>query len=204
MAEKKGPKHNLDKLVDAISPKKINEKMEPHKKAHNGYKLGKTDVADHDEFVKEIKAYVKHHFKSTDKADLSDDDAYSKARRLLESEFKDEGGYVGAYRKARDGDMKEVIRALAHGAQADAADSYVEHTMSQIDPLDFDAHVEIARQYIGKFKGLVSGDLKTKSPEQLAHNYQGLIRHLQSVKQSAESNLKKYEPKKAPAKKKAA
>ncbi|MBW2972641.1 hypothetical protein KY359_06395 [Candidatus Woesearchaeota archaeon] len=187
--------YDLDKIVGDLDPGKINKKVElGHRKARNKYALKDVQIEDYNAFLKEATKYLQHHHKQVFGSDLPEHVASGKVREALDQIYKKQGGIVGAYKEAKKGNMAKVIDSLADAMESEERSHYVQHVMNQIDPQDFDGHVQLAKQYKGKFGNLLPKDLKTKSPEQLAHNYAALIDHHISVVESVKSQLKKYEP----------
>jgi len=195
--EKEKKKPDLEKLADDLDPDKVNEKTAmPHLKAHHAYKLEKISVVSYDDFREQITKYMKHHHKEVYKTDMPDEIAFERARQILEQMFEKEGGFIGAYKKARQGRLGEIIKALADSEEQQHRVSYVRHIFQQIDPLDWDSHVDLVKQYKSKYGSLLPESLKQKSDEELAKDYQALIDHHVGVVDKAKERLKKYEPKK--------
>ena len=200
MAKEEKKKADLDKITEDLDPDKINEKVViPHITAHHKYlpKLeNKISVNDYEEFKKEVIAYTKHHHKEVYKTDMPDDIAFARAQQFLEAAFKNKGGFLGAYQQARKGRLGDVIKALADTEAAQHQGSYKEYIMNQIDPLDWDEHVDLVKQYKSKYQSLLPKELKQKSDEQLANNWKDLIDHHLETVTGVKGYTKKYEPKK--------
>jgi len=193
--EEKKPKYDLDKIVGDLDPDKINEKVElSHRKARNKYALKDVQAKDYNSFMKEVTTYLKHHNKEVLKADLPDHIASGRAKQILDAIYKKEGGMVGAFKDAKKGNMARVLDNLAGALENEERSHYVQHVMNQIDPQDFDGHVELVKQYVGKYGQFLPKDMKKKSNEQLAHEYESLIDHHINVVDQAKSTLKKYDP----------
>ncbi|MCX8147350.1 MAG: hypothetical protein N3D84_02695 [Candidatus Woesearchaeota archaeon] len=193
---------SLEKMAEDLDPEKIDKEINPkHKKARQKYKLEKTEVKDYEEFKKEIIKYVQHHHKEIYGTKMPDHIAFDTARRHLEKRYEESGGFIGAYTEARRGKLDEVIDALSKHIAAEERNAHVSHVMSKIDPLDYDTHVKLAKQYLDKFGNLLPKDIKKKTPEQLAHAWPDLIKSHQAIVSTAESYLKKYEPEKKEEKK---
>jgi hypothetical protein len=195
MAGKK-PKYDLDKIVGDLDPGKINKEVEiKHREARNKYSLKSPKVEGYDKLMKETIAYLKHHHKEVYKSDLPDHMISGMARQLLDEAFKKKGGIAGAQSEAKNGHMDRVLNAVADALESQERSNYVTHVFNQIDPQDFDGHVEIVDQYKSKFGSLLPKDMKQKSSEELAHAYDQLIDHHVGIVEQAKSTLKKYKPK---------
>jgi hypothetical protein len=202
MAEEKKSAYDLDKIVADLDPEKINKEVElKHRETRNKYKLENTQIKDYNKFFKEVTEYLKHHHKGVFKADLPDHMAGGRARHLLDELYKKQGGIIGAVKEAKSGNMARVLDNLAAAMESEERSNYVQHVMNRIDPQDFDGHIGLVKQYKSKFGQFMPKGMKTKSDEQLAHDYESLIDHHVKVVEEAKSALKKYEPE---AKKKAA
>jgi len=192
-------KPDLDKLTEELDPDKINEKVElPHIRAHHKYKLEKISITDYADFRQQIIKYMQHHHKEIFKTDMPDEIAFTKALEILK-EFKDEAGnkgFIAAYQSARKGRLGDVIKALAVAEEKEHSASYIHNIFHQIDPLDWDAHVDLVRQYKSKYGSLMPKELKQKSDEELAKDYNSLIKHHIGIVEGAKTYIKKYEPKK--------
>lgn len=194
MAEKK-PTYDIEKIVADMDPKKINKEVEmKHREARNKYDLKNVKADGYDSMMKEAVKYVQHHHKETMKADMPEHMASGKVRMILDQVYKKQGGVAGALSEAKKGNMAKVLDSVADALENEERSNYVQHVFNQIDPQDFDGHVQIAKQYKGKFEGLMPDDMKKKSAEELAKDYEGLIHHHISVVDSVKSNIKRYEP----------
>ncbi len=193
--EKKKPKYDLDKIVSDLDPDKINDQVElKHREARAKHAVKNVKVDDYNAFLKEVTTYLKHHHKSVYKAELPEHMASGRVREILDQIYRKEGGMVGAFREAKKGNMAKVLDNLAEAMETEERGNYVQHVMNQIDPQDFDGHVDLVKQYVGKYGSLLPKGFKSKSAEQLAHEYEGLIKQHIGIVEAAKSSLKKYEP----------
>lgn len=196
--EKKKP--DLSKLTEELDPDKINEKVEkPHITAHHKYlpKLEKKiSVDNYADFKEQITKYMQHHHKQIYKTDMPDEIAFTRARQILRTAFEKQGGFAGAYKLARQGRLGDIIKTLATAEEADHRNSYIENIFGQVDPLDWDSHVGLVKQYKLKYGQFLHKRIRKKSDEQLAHDWRPLIEHHKSVVEGAKTYMEKYEPKK--------
>jgi hypothetical protein len=188
---------DLDRLIEELDPDKINEKVgKPHAKARAKYKSEKIEVFGWEDFRKEIIKYVKHHHKAVYKADIPDDQAYKIALEILEKK-KEEGGFGGiqsAYKIAKDGKLQDVINSISAGMEAEASNNWRLYVLHQIDPMDFDAHTNLMKKYIDKYRAILPPKIKTKKPEELAKDYDKLLLAHADIVYQQRGVLKKYEP----------
>lgn len=203
-SEEEKKKYDLDKITEDMDPDQINEKVElPHIKAHSKWgRLGKISVSDYPEFRKEITEYMQHHHKEIYNTDMPDEIAFTRARDILANAFSEQTGgdrdkaFQFAYQRARKGRLGDIIRALAAGEESMHRRSYTQHIFQQIDPLDFDAHVDLVNQYKSKYGSFLPKELKQKSSEELAKDYTSLIEHHTNIVEGAKGKLEKYVTKK--------
>lgn len=187
---------DLDAMVEDVDPDTVNEKVEiKHREARNAFKLEKIKVDTYSQFKKKITEYEQHHHKKVYGTEMPEELAFSKAMAILNEVYKKEGGFVGAFKEAKKGNMNSVLDALANFEEGEHRSAYVQHVMSRIDPMDFDAHVKLVDKYKAKYDKFLPKEMKKKSSAELAKNYQELIQHHANVVDSVRSKLKKYEPK---------
>jgi hypothetical protein len=201
--KKEEPKHDLDKILDGIDPEKLEEKYGgAHEEARNKYKVEVIRAPDREQFRKHVRNYVIHHTAEVWKArgakgdhKMNDAEAEALAKNLLNSIYEKQGGFEGAYMLARKQGLRKVFDSLADGLKGKEKSEASALVMNSIDPQDFDGHVQIAKQYISKYGPHLPKSLKQKSPEQLAHNYDQLIKHHSELVGDIKGHLEKYEPK---------
>lgn len=202
--KKKKPKYDLTQIIDELAPEKVNEKVEvAHRRARNKYGLKDVKIEGYDKFMNEVTSYLKHHHKEVFKSNLPDHVASARARMMIDNMYEKKGGIKGAMEDASQGRMGSVLDNLAGAMEQEERSHYVQHVMNKIDPQDFDGHVEMVKDYMGKYGNQLPSKFKKKSAEELAHNYGQLIDAHTNIVETAKNVMKKYEPAK-PAKKKAA
>lgn len=188
----------IEQIAEMLDPEIINKKIvEKHSKARVTHKSDKIKVADWEEFNKEIVGYMKHHYKAAKGIDISDEDATTEVREILEKDRR-EGGMSGAYEKARQGKLHEIFNRLAEGIEQNHVRAYNTYVFNKIDPHDWDSHLAFTKDYMSKYKQFLPKEYKTKSPEELAKNYTDLIQHHMGVVSQVKEMMKKYEAKKKP------
>lgn len=187
-------KVDLDAILDEIDPKKVNEKVElKHREARNKFQTG-IQVKSYNEFMDQITKYMQHHHKEVYGSEMPKELAFSQARQFLDAMYKKQGGFVGAFNEAKHGNLNKVLDSLADAIEHEHRLAYVNHVMSRIDPQDFNTHVKLMDQYKTKYKSLLSEDFQAKSSEELARDYDGLIKEHAELVHGKKSQLKKYKP----------
>ncbi|MCL4217603.1 MAG: hypothetical protein KJ052_11460, partial [Candidatus Hydrogenedentes bacterium] len=84
-----------------------------------------------------------------------------------------------AFADARDGTnggLRGVLDVIADGLKAQSIAHYATDQFdSRVAPVDFEAKVEIIRQFIQRFGNLLGDDIVSNRPERYASNYRELI-----------------------------
>jgi hypothetical protein len=186
--EKKKKPEDLDQIVADLDPEKVNEKVVGHDKARETYVLDKFKVKNYQEFREQLIKYMKHHYKhkETYNTTLDDDRAFAKAHDILDQALKKEGGFVGAYKKAKKGEMKDLLDLLAASEKEDHKENYITSVMKRISPDDtdegvFDQRVGIVKKVMDVYGKLLPKGIKKRKPEALAHQYEGFIKMYQNA-----------------------
>ena len=123
---KKGaPKEiSIDELVEKLSPEAVAEKVvKPHRKIRNNYKIGSPVVSDYNAFVKQVAGYVRHHWKEHYNGDISEHDAFGRAKAILDARFREQGGITHAFGLAKEGKLDEVVNTLSAQFEAESTRS---------------------------------------------------------------------------------
>jgi len=113
-------------------------------------------------------------------ARLSRTEALGRAKEILEREYRRRrSDIVGAFADARDGTnsgLRGVIDALADGIKADSIRYYAtEQFDSRVAPHDYEAKVEIIRQFVARFGAQLGDAIQRNRPERYAQDYRQLI-----------------------------
>lgn len=192
-------KPTLDEILEKLDPDLINKMIEqPHADARASHGSKKTKVEAWEEFRKEIIDYVKHHHKQIYKADIDDARAYQIANRIL-SQSREEGGTGGiasAYSSSRKGRLQDTFNLVHKGMEAEHIETYNNHVLGEVDPLDFDLATSLADQYMKKYGSIlppkVAKDLKKRKPEELANVWSQLAKEHARVVYAHRDTVKKY------------
>lgn len=107
--------------------------------------------------------------------------ARSKVKSLLQQELRRHHSDLdGAYRDAIDGTnsgLRGVLDAIADALKAEAIEDYItEQFDRRVAPVDPAQRVEIVRQFIEHYGGVLRGAIDPNRVEQYAHRYKELIR----------------------------
>jgi len=127
---------------------------------------------------------------------LTHDDAVQRARRILEDEFRREGGIVAAYNHANtgtEGGMRMILDRLVDAMKNEAIEDYVRSVFERyFAPNDWPQKVEISRQLIASLGLHLAPELHGNEPARYAHNIEALISiYAQSLRQTM-SALRRY------------
>ena len=173
----------LMRILDKLDPDHIAAVVErAHTMARDTFTLDSDRVSTHAEFYDKITRYYRHHYAHTiaGGVDLPEDMVHSEVRRLLEQAYREYGGYEGAYtnaRKGRSGGIQAVVTAIATGLRQQQEQQYIAHVFfTEVDPMDYDEIVELMREYLDRFGGLMSAADRARSPHDLARNYDTIIK----------------------------
>jgi len=91
--------------------------------------------------------------------------------------------------------LGDVLNKLAAGYEGKEIGAYSAHIFDSIDPLDFDTHVDLAKQYQKAYKSILPKEIKLKKPEELAKNFQELIQNHTELVTSIREQIGVYKPK---------
>jgi len=154
-----------------------------HDEARMGYHLSSNTVRDFDEFTRVIGDYYNWHFSSciSRGGSLSSGEAASRAKELLEKEFRRQNGdIVMAYNNAHDGTnggMRAVQDIIAEGLKAQAVEHHIRDAFDRyVAPNSWEQKVNIIRQFIDHCGTFLSSSICSDTPERFAHSYNELIR----------------------------
>lgn len=204
MAEKK--KTNLAEIAEKLTPDHVAEHVTAEdREAKREYKLEKGKVDSFDEFKEEVVKYVQHHMSYVSKGVAPNEkDALSKAIKLLNSQFEEQGGWQYAIREAMKPEgLTKIIDALHEAFVREKETDHTTYVLhGELDPHDFEQNVDFAEEYISKFGNYLPPELKKKKPEELAHMIPQLAQTHAQIYQLIRDQLGKKE-KKAEYKKKA-
>jgi len=165
----------------------------PHDESRMRYPLHSNTVRNFDEFNQKIGDYYNTHFTSciSRGGKLSAAEATSRAKELLEQEYRRRGGdIVMAYNDAYDGTnggMRAILDIIAEGLKAKSVERYIRDAFDRyVTPNSWEQKVEIIRQFITHCGVHLSSSIRTNQPERYAQNYEELIRsYVTALKQTS-------------------
>jgi len=165
-----------------------------HDEARISYPLANNTVRNFNDFNRSIGDYCKHHFSRCISygGRLSDSQATSWAKELIEREYRRRGGdIVTAYNDAHDGTnggIRAILDIIAEGLKAEAIERYIRDTFDRhITPNSWENKVEIIRQFIVFCGNHLSSSIRRDQPERYAQNYQELIKSYVTALQQTSS-----------------
>ena len=180
-------------LASALNEREIANRVAiRHDDARARYPLDGNTIATFDEFTQVIARYYSYHYTTciAPGARLSDSDAASEAKQLLEGQLRrGEGDIVTFFVRGRDGlegGMRLILDAIAEGLKARAVGNYVREVFDRhVKPHSWEDKVEMIRQFIKQCGPYLSASICADQVERYAHDYQALVneylRSLQST-----------------------
>ena len=184
----------IDNLLAALDERTIAERVGiPHDEARLRYPLRSNTVRDFNEFADLIGNYYNYHFTSclSGGGSLSMTEACSRAKEVLESEYRRRGGGITtAFSDAHEGTnggMRAILDLLAERLKAESVQHYVRDVFDrQVAPNAWVDKVEIIRQFVAECGRYLSSSLRSDQPERYAHDFEPLIRsYVQALQQTS-------------------
>lgn len=175
---------NIDDLVYALQETTVAQHVAlAHDEARARYRLNRNTVPNWEAFQDVIADYYSYHYGAcvAPGARLSRTEALGQAKELLEREYRRRRSDItGALSDAMDGTgggLRVVLDTLAEGLKAMSVERYVQDQFDRrIAPNDYEAKVDIIRQFISRFGAQLGATIQQSRPERYAQNYQDLIR----------------------------
>jgi len=175
---------SINSLLDELDERKIAQKIGiPHDEARMRYHIHSNTVSSFDEFSWVLGDYYNRHFTAclSQGGNLSVSEAASRAKELLEQEYRKRGGdIVTAYNDAHDGTnggLRIVLDTIAEGLKAESVERYIRDAFDRyVAPNSWESKVEIIRQFIIHCGSFLSSAIKAHQPERYARDFQELIR----------------------------
>lgn len=174
----------ITSIFDALDERTIAREIGiPHDEARMRYPLASNTVRDFREFEHIDGDYVNYHYARciSPGGRLSQVDARGRAKEIIEREYRRRrGDLISAYNDAHDGTnggMRVVLDVIAEALKAEAVERYVRDVFDRyVAPNDFEAKVELIREFILRCGHYLSSSIQASRPERYAHNYQELVR----------------------------
>ena len=157
------------------------------------YHLSSNTVTDWDQFSDIITDYYNYHHTSciSRGGALGRNDAYAKAKTLLENEYRRKhGDIVSAFNDAHDGTnggMRVVLDTIAESLKAEAVENYMTSIFDQyVKPNSWDQRVDIIRQIIAYCGPYLSSSIVASQPERYARDWSELIKsYVEGLRQTS-------------------
>jgi hypothetical protein len=174
----------IDHLVNALKETTIARQIGiPHDEARLRYRLEKNTVRDWRAFESAIADYYQYHYTRCvcPGGRLPWSECAGLAKEVVERERRRtrQGDIVSAFNDARDGThggLKTILDIIAEGLKAESVERYTRDQFeSRIPPNDFEAKVDIIRQFIERFGAQLSDSIQANRPERYAQDYQELV-----------------------------
>ena len=186
---------SVENLLTELEERTIAQRISAsHDKARMRYHLHSNTVESFDEFNHIIRDYYNYHFTScvSHGGNLSSSEAASKAKELLEQEYRRRGGdLVTAYNNARDGTnggLRIALDVIAEGIKTKSVEGYIRDVFDRhVEPNSWAQKVEIIHQFIAHCGLHLSSSIRKDQPERYAQNYQELIRSYVNALQETSS-----------------
>jgi hypothetical protein len=184
----------LDLLDDAVIAEIVDI---PNDEARQCYPMERITVDSYQQYHEEITIYYIHHMQAViGPPGLPPDMASGHARNLIERAFHRQGGYESAYRFARsgrNGGLGASLDAISQHFKEDQRERYIDHIFHTfIDHYNYEDHVELMRQYVERFGGFMPPEEVRRTPEDLARNYEELIKTHVQVINNIRSSMRRF------------
>ncbi len=185
----------IQSLLEELDERTIARRIGiPHDEARMRYSLRSNTVGPFDDFERIIADYLNAHFTAcvSHGGRLSASDAASRAKELLEREYRRRGGdIVTAYNDAHDGTnggLRLVLDSIAEGLKAEAVEHYIRDAFDRhVAPNSWEQKVQIIRQFIALVGVHLGASIQRNQPERYASNYRELIQSYLSALQRTSS-----------------
>lgn len=175
----------IDHLMNALKETTIARQIGiPHDEARLRYRLDANTVRSWRAFESAIAEYYQYHYTQcvSPGGRLPWTECAGRAKEIVEREYRRarRGDIVSAFNDARDGTqggLKAVLDIIAEGLKGESVERYTRDQFeSRIPPNDFEAKVNIIRQFIAQSGAQLSDSIQANRPERYAHDYQELVK----------------------------
>ncbi|SRR6056297_206822 len=174
---------SINHLISELEERAIAQKIGiPHDEARMRYAIHSNTVRNFDDFNQIVGDYYNTHFTTcvSRGGALSSSESASRAKELLEKEFRRRGGdIVTAYNDAHDGTnggLRAVLDIIAEGIKRESVERYIRDVFDRyVAPNSWEQKVEIIRQFLNYCGSFLSSSIRFDQPERYAQNYQELI-----------------------------
>lgn len=187
-------------LIEALDERTIAKKVATvHDDARIRFHLNSNTVADYRAFEDLIAEYYEYHYTQcvAPGGRLARAEALGRAKEIIEQEYRRRrGDIVTAFNDARDGTnggLRIVLDTIAEGLKADSVERYIREEFDRrVEEPDFDAKVDLIRDFITVYGKYLSGSIRTDQPQRYARDYQELIRAYVAGLQQTSSIFRRF------------
>lgn len=156
-----------------------------HDNSRVRFPLHKNTVDNFDEYEKVLGAYVNAQYTAsvTRGGSLSRADAVSRAKGILEREYRRRGGdIVSAYNDAHDGTnggLRAQLDIICDALKNESLEHYIRDVFDRhVRPNAWPEKVAMIRSLIARFGSLLGPSIQADQPERYAHDYHNLVQSL--------------------------
>jgi len=188
----------LAQILDMMDDEAIAEAVDiPNDEARQSYPLERNTVDSYQEFHEEITMYYQHHIlHAIGNPVMPVFLASGLARDIVDIAFQRQGGLEAAYRNARTGrfgGLAGSFDAICQTLKQEHEEKYMEHIFNTfIDPLNYEDHVELMRQYLERFGNFLPDEESRRTPEDLARNAKELIKTHVKVVNNIRTTMRRF------------
>ncbi len=184
----------IDSLITAIQPLTIAQKVtRPIDSFRMAFSLPNNVVGDFNEYHDRVTEYYNELFTScvSHGGRLSTAEAFGKVKAIIDRGYRSRNGDMEtAFKDARDGEnggLRASIDLITDAVKTEAAENYVTEVFHRhLDNNDWEARVELIRQFIDKRGQDLDPTIRCDQPERYARDCEKLIRaYVSSLRETA-------------------
>jgi hypothetical protein len=180
----------LEQIVAQLQPEYITDNVTVRQRdVKTSYHIERIKVDNHQQFMDELVRYIQHHWKKIHNGEISESEAFGKAKEILEGRLNEHGGYNYAYQLAKQGRMDDIIGVLASHFESKARNDHIQRVMYSVDPDDMVTKTKIVKQVFEIYKKLTPDVKNFRDPVFFAAQYDTIVRE---YVQLVESIVSKY------------
>ncbi len=177
--------NELEQILRALDERELNLAVgRKHDEVRMRYPLQRVTVEDFREFEQIIGDYYAHHFGAcvAPGARLPPHEAQARAKQLIEDEYRRTRGQTlnnacDDAMEGREGGMRKLLDILCDGLKRESEANYAAGVFDRfVVPNRFADKVELIRQLIGRFSGILPASVVHGQPEEFAHDYKDFVR----------------------------
>jgi len=169
-----------------------------HDHARVRFSLRKNTVDSFDEYEAVISEYLNMQYTSsvTRGGSLSRAEACSRAKEILEREYRRRGGdIVSAYNDAHDGTnggLRAQLDIICDFVKNESLERYVRDAFDRhVQPSEWPEKVAMIRSLITRFGSMLGPSIQPDQPERYAHDYRNLVQSLVQAMQRTSAQFRR-------------